>query len=520
MQKGYEWVRHNQSVWLAQPVRKSKRSEALEFAKALRNDLYQSNKPLSVLLLQCRTICKYLDRMAENEWIELELDGYYGKYNTNEIFIENVPSYRKVYPIFYSIYGKPIPLPYALIEPFSKYMALGSPIAQIENSEVLSMTSGSMLDELNKFLNKQYEKSGMRERNVILYAQYADNHLRTVVAGLKKRIADFVDEIILELEYGEIPEEIFQTLRAEVDQKLANLSPSAIEKLKNAYEKVGTSGSTEDWSHVASTCRRVLKDVADVVFPAQDKPQVDEDGKEHKLDDSKYVNRIIAGIYADMGKGKDERFTKSMIEYIGHFLSGIQEYASKGDHATFQKTDAVRCLVYTYMLLGDILNYHVDKDKRNVGETKTTNEEPDITIVNFYPERVGRNQILKLFPNFRNDGISARNIKIYYKVMKKIVDLKEIIAQEKEIKKSVMVVPGTVRHGDSVNLNDGSEECGIPLNTDELKSVIIWMTYDFADGSNSEVVFDLRYREIKPVSKHPIRYTLMEIEDARRTRSS
>jgi len=486
----------------------------LKFAKAVRNDLYQGNKSPSVLLLQCRTICKYLDRMAQNEWIELELEGYYGKYKNNKDYIENLPTYRKVHPIFYGHDGRPLPLPYALIELFAKNLAPGEPISQIENSKVLSVTNGALLDELNNYLNKTFEQNGRSERNVVYYAQFADNHLKTIVSGLRKRIADFVDDVILELEYGEIPEQIFEALRREVDQKLATLSPQTIEKLKNSYEKIGSSGNSEDWSHVASTCRRVINDVADVVFPAQDTPQIDKDGKEHKLDDSRYINRIIAGIQLDLGKGKDRIFTKSMIEYIANFLKGIQEYASKGDHAMFQKTDAIRCLVYTYLLLGDILNYHVDKDGRNVGEVRTSDGQPDITIVNFHPEISGSNRTLKLFPNFRNDGIAARNIKIHHKVMDKFVDLKEILALRQEIKKSVIKVPGTVRHSDSVNLNDGKEDSGIAFpNSDGSRSVVLWFNYDFGDKENGEVVFDLRYVGIYPISKHPIRYTRSDIKD-------
>jgi hypothetical protein len=463
--------------------------------------------------MQCRTICKYLDRVEVNEWIDLELKGYYGKWDNMEDFMKNIPDYRKVSPILYDERKQPVQVPYKLTEPFTSRMALGEPISQLENSNVFTMTSGALLDALNGFLNQQLEKNGYRDRNIVRYAQFADNHLKSLVSGLRNRIADFIDGIIIELEYGEIPEEIFLTLRAEVDQKLANLSSTAIEKLMHAYEKVGTSSSSEDWSHVASTCRRVIKDVADVVFPAQDTPQKGKDGKEHIVDDSHVINRIIAGINADLGKGKNQIFTESMIKYVDNFLKGIQEYASKGDHATFQKTDAVRCLIYTYMLLGDILNYHVDKDERNVGEQKSTDEEPDVTIVNFPPEFTARNT-LKLFPNFRNGGISARNIKIHYKVFDKNPTLKEIIANEKSIKKSVIEVPGTVRHGDSVNLNDGKEGSGILFpNKDGPKSVVLWITYRYSDHGEGEVIIDLRYEGKQPTSKHPIRYTRSDIRD-------
>lgn len=490
--------------------RRSKRTEALDLAKSVRTDLYSGSKPLSLLLLQCRTICKYLDRMEANEWIDLELNGYYTKWDKIDAFIKNIPEYRKVNPVLFDDRGRPLQVPYEVVEPFTKRMALGEPIAQLENTKVFSLTGGALMDALNAYLNKLLEENGYSQRNIVYYAQFAENHLRSVVSGLRNKIADFIDEIILELEYGAIPEEIFETLRAEVDQKLANLSPNTIEKLKNAYEKLG-SGRTEDWSHVASTCRRVIKDVADVVFPPQDTPQKGKDGKEHVVDDRHVINRIIAGINADLGKGKNATFTQAMIDYIGTFLSGIQEYASKGDHSTFQKTDAVRCLVYTYMLLGDILNYHIDKDKRNTGEQKSSEEEPDITIVNFHPEYT-QNRELKLFPNFRNDGISARNLKIHYKLFEEFADLSTILKHEEEIKKKFIHVPGTIRNGESVNLNDGKPESGIPFPDDELeRSLVLWFTYDFGEKEKGEVVLDLQYYGNNPTSKHPVRYTSPQI---------
>ena len=49
-----------------------------------------------------------------------------------------------------------------------------------------------------------------------------------------------------------------------------------------------------------------------------------------------------------------------MFEYTIQFLHEINSYASKGDHSFFQKSDAIRCVVYTYILLGDILHYYAN----------------------------------------------------------------------------------------------------------------------------------------------------------------
>ena len=100
--------------------------------------------------------------------------------------------------------------------------------------------------------------------------------------------------------------------------------------------------------------------------------------------------------------------------------------------------------------------------------------------------------------------------------MNKFVDLKEIVAKKREIKKSVFEVPGTVRHGDSVNLNDGKPESGIPFPTGRSKSVVLWLTYRYGKDSEGEVVIDLRYNGEEPSSKHPIRYTRSDIRDLNR----
>jgi len=118
----------------------------------------------------------------------------------------------------------------------------------------------------------------------------SDNYIQAVLQGIRKRISEFLDKLILELEYGDIPDQIFENIRKQVDSEMVSICPDAINKLQVTYENVISGTSSESWSHVASTCRRIIKDVADVLFPAQSKPIIF-DGKEHRVDDSAYINR-------------------------------------------------------------------------------------------------------------------------------------------------------------------------------------------------------------------------------------
>lgn len=147
----------------------------------------------------------------------------------------------------------------------------------------MTITSGPLLDIASKYCS---------DNNLppIIKAVVSDNYIQAVLQGIRKRISEFLDKLILELEYGDIPDQIFENIRKQVDSEMVSICPDAINKLQVTYENVISGTSSESWSHVASTCRRIIKDVADVLFPAQSKPIIF-DGKEHRVDDSAYINR-------------------------------------------------------------------------------------------------------------------------------------------------------------------------------------------------------------------------------------
>ena len=148
-----------------------------------------------------------------------------------------------------------------------------------------------------------------------------------------------------------MPENIFEEIRQEVDEKFMQLCPDAIKKLVVIYPQLD---NNEDviYSQIASTCRQVIKDVADALYPVQ----LDDKGKNKnpELSDNKYLKRIYDGIQSTSGK----KLFESMDKYVYEFLRSLNNYASKGDHSEFKKSDAKRCVIYTYILLGDILHYY------------------------------------------------------------------------------------------------------------------------------------------------------------------
>ena len=290
--------------------------------------------------------------------MEEELGGYdVTKFKSLKEQNLKLPEYRKVSLIYYTIGNQPL---IGMNSKQSDVLAVSkmpNPITELEKSTQLTITAGPYIDLINTVIDASGIGSGLVYKAVV-----AENSIHSILVGVRNRIEEFLDGIILELEYGGILEHIFESIRERVDSKLIVLCPEAINKLQVVYENVSSGDTPERWSHVASSCRRVIKDVADSIFPAQSNP-IAVNERKHKVDDSAYINRMLAGIRKKSNSESTFELTNAMFRYTDAFLKNIRDYASKGDHYVFTKSDASRCLVYTYLLLGDILDYYVNTEK-------------------------------------------------------------------------------------------------------------------------------------------------------------
>ena len=331
----------------------TKINEALNLAKKTRTELPYESIELPAVLQNCKTICRYVGKLDSNKWIDYEINGYprLGKTKDKQYAI---PEYRKVHQIFYDTDGMHVQLTRELAYKFGT-LSLHSPIMEILQCKVDGMVipTSPALDMLNS--QKFKTKHGMYYfEHSVSHGIVSRSNIAKIINGVQNKIYEFLDNMILELEYGKIPETIFEAIRKEVDEKFRRQCPQAIEKLIAVYEQLNWDNSV-GYSQIAGTCRQIIKDVADNLYPPA---QFDKSDSDIKLNDAKFLNRLSVGI-----KSKNEkRLFESMFNYTTHFLHNIHSYASKGDHSQFQKSDAIRCVVYTYILLGDILHYHTNSD--------------------------------------------------------------------------------------------------------------------------------------------------------------
>ena len=316
------------------------REQVIKLAHDVRFDaLTFTYTNVSSLLRKCLTICQMLKR--EVEWIKLELYGY-GQSKTYGELKGIVPSYRRVRLLFKDIYGQPI-----FLTPELSFLAdypLELSISQIEENKYGLHIAGGLTDRIRAEFKKP-----------IGSATISAVQLTRIIDSVRTRALEFVNNIILELEYGDILSNIFEETRKFVDSKLVEICPSAIEKLTKTYRDIVTGSISLAWSQIAYACRDILQDFTDSIYkpdylPKGEKPPTRAQTK----------RKLKLTLRARMTKLKDteRKLIESQIGYLESYFDKLFDLIQKYTHPVgfkVEKEDAHRCVIYTYLVIGDIL---------------------------------------------------------------------------------------------------------------------------------------------------------------------
>jgi hypothetical protein len=162
-----------------------------------------------------------------------------------------------------------------------------------------------------------------------------------------------------ELKFSGIADDIFTGIRERVDAAIGESVPEAVKRLTAVYDNL-RSDNSEDWSNAAHSCRRVLEDLADVLFPATSDVRTKQVGSKTvtiKLGKDNYINRLVAFAEDNSDSGRFRELVGSHLEFLGDRLDAVFKAAQKGSHATIlSREEANRYVVYTYLLVGDLLS--------------------------------------------------------------------------------------------------------------------------------------------------------------------
>ncbi|MFA9466062.1 MAG: hypothetical protein ACERKN_17420 [Velocimicrobium sp.] len=196
-----------------------------------------------------------------------------------------------------------------------------------------------------------YTKNG-KERQVIAN----DISQQTKWIGkISGSLYNYVLDIYSKLRYGNIMEDIFTECRLEVNSKLIELCPEAIKKFNSVYDNIDSRNS-EDWANAIHSCRRILNDFADSIYPPSEVPIMLEGGKTIKVGKDQYINRMIQYISNKSKSNTYASIVGSDLKSIGERIDAVNNAVCKGTHSNLTKNEASRYLIHTYLLISDILN--------------------------------------------------------------------------------------------------------------------------------------------------------------------
>lgn len=176
-----------------------------------------------------------------------------------------------------------------------------------------------------------------------------------VIEKVRVRIYEYILNVNYEFKFGKITEEIFTKRRNYVDKVLKDVCPEVVQKFISVYENL-ESGNDEDWANAVHSCRRILKDVANKLYSPSSQPIIKEDGKQIEAGEDQYINRLVLYVESKSSSKKFNDIVGSHLRFLGERLDSICKATSKGTHHKVTLEEAERYIIYTYLLLGDILS--------------------------------------------------------------------------------------------------------------------------------------------------------------------
>ncbi len=175
-----------------------------------------------------------------------------------------------------------------------------------------------------------------------------------VLHRIRHRVFAYLCNVESRLTVVVATEQIFDAHRLRVDLVLRESATEVLEQFSVAYRRA-VEGDAESRSHALTSCRRILKTVADLVCPATGEKVTSSDGRERQLTEDKYLIRILHFVsQADLGDSAGSSIGATLDD-VGRRLDGVYQLSNKGVHAQTTIAEVQWCVIQTYLLAGEVL---------------------------------------------------------------------------------------------------------------------------------------------------------------------
>lgn len=349
----------------------NKNTESLSLAEEILKDIELGTLSISSVVPKVLRLARLRGDTNAIEWLRLEMSGYTSTPDGIPPTEWAIGAYCKRY---YQEKDKS-----GIVQTYMRYESVGRIETEIESAKMqlqvsvdpnISVSSANPSQYVFSPHGNTFERSGLRS-SIIKWTSVLDK--------IKSALYEYVLQIYYQLKFGDISETVFERKRNFVNARLADMVPTAIKELVSAYDNL-KSDNESDWSNATNSCRRLLKEAADVLFPADPDNKKTKDG--HKLTDQEYKNRLIEYVKSKDKSKSFERIVGSQLSYLTNRLDALNEYHAKGVHEKVTREEAETLVIYTYLIAGDILSLtepnKVDsKPEVETGETKVNSKQTE-----------------------------------------------------------------------------------------------------------------------------------------------
>lgn len=345
-----------------------KRQQALVACEKVINGIEDESISVLSALLQCKKIARLVNDLDGQEWLGYELDGYPedGKgFITHEAF-KKAREHGRV-SRGKNDTGK------CVESMFTELCAeletsIKSRQAALNNYTTQGVSVGG--DHADTAMSRLTYSVSTNTNNLLANISKKENKLSI----LRSQYYNYALKWQIELTFGRLTKTIFDSYQEKIDQYCSLLPKTILSKL-SAIENMMQDGNPENYAHVLTSCRRLWSEIADHLF-SEAFPNYSSDtyktlsGKTIIVSEEHDNNRLSATIEKLQSKAARNTLVGSEIVYLADWLKQINDIQNAGVHKDVTKEEAERCIIHTYIALGDILSLKAEAEKKSSSEEK------------------------------------------------------------------------------------------------------------------------------------------------------
>lgn len=297
----------------------SKSTHILELAKELIDDIELQKTNAQAMLLKATRLSRYADNDETRSWLRFEMQGFSSNDETSLKYMSKTGRWTEKKE------NKGYWMPLAEIEANISTQSLK--IKQLRIPDTQGLNTSNIVTQISTTAKLIAKLEGIKSRVISL-------------------IHDFATSVYYEKIFDNLAESIFDEYKKEVDLLIAENSGDIIQQIPSVISRL-SDGDTESISQALTTCRRIIDNFADKIFPPSD-DTIEIGGNTLSLKVDKTLNRLNA--YVHQKTSSDSRKKK-----IRQNLSNLYDRVSTGVHSDVTASEARNLFFNVYLILGEIL---------------------------------------------------------------------------------------------------------------------------------------------------------------------